>query len=115
LEYKFSAFSRESFVRIDDEYEGRSKWASPQQDLNTQQGDSVNYVLSPTNFASFRGGMDFGEWQIAAFIDNLTDTHTVTNYEFSIDPGGAGPAYSRLQRDFTFRPRTFGFTFTYRH
>ena len=118
LEYKFTMFSRESFIRVDDEYESRSKWPSPQQDLNTLQGDSANFVLASTNFASLRSGMDFGSFQLAAFIDNLTDTHPVTNYEFSIDPGQLSPAgtpYSRLQRDFTYRPRTFGLTFTYRH
>ena len=54
--------------------------------------------------------MNFGGWQIAAFVDNLTDSHTITNYEWSIDPGDGT---SRLQRQFTFRPRTIGLTFTY--
>ena len=31
--------------------------------------------------------MTFGGWQAAAFVDNLTDTHTVTNYNWTIDPG----------------------------
>ena len=57
--------------------------------------------------------MNFGGFQVAAFVDNLTDSHTVTNYNWTIDYGG-GPA-SRLQRQFTFRPRTIGLSFTYRH
>jgi len=56
--------------------------------------------------------MTFGGWQVAAFVDNLTDTHTVTNYNWTIDPGDGN---SRLQRQFTFRPRTMGLTFTYRN
>jgi hypothetical protein len=76
------------------------------------QYDSANYTLSSTNFASARGGMNFGDLQIEAFCDNLTDSHTITNYEWSIDSGVANT--SRLQRDFTFRPRTFGLTFIYR-
>jgi iron complex outermembrane receptor protein len=112
LEYKFSVFNRESFIRVDDEYQGRAKWPSPGQDPNTQQYDSANYVLSSTNFASARAGMTFGGWQVAAFVDNLTDTHTVTNYNWTIDPGDGE---SRLQRQFTFRPRTIGLTFTYRN
>jgi hypothetical protein len=48
---------------------------------------------------------------VEAFVDNLTDTHVVTNYNWSID---SGTGTSRLQRDFTFRPRTVGLTFTYR-
>ncbi|MGA2777589.1 MAG: TonB-dependent receptor [Steroidobacteraceae bacterium] len=111
LEYKFTAFSLESFVRIDDEYESRAKWPSPQQDPNTLQYDPANYTLSSTSFASARAGVEFAGWQIAAFCDNLTDSHTITNYEWSINPGDGT---SRLQREFTFRPRTIGLTFTYR-
>ncbi len=112
LEYSFKVADHESFVRIDDEYAGRDKWPSPQQDLSTLQGDSINYVLASTNFASLRAGTAFGGLQVQAFIDNLTDTHPVTNYEFSINSQVAGT--SRLERDFTFRPRTFGVTFIYR-
>jgi hypothetical protein len=36
----------------------------------------------------------------------------VTNYEWSID--SQVPGTSRLERDFTFRPRTIGLTFLYR-
>ena len=111
LEYKFSLFTKESFVRLDDEFEGRAKWPSPIQDPGTQQYDSANYTLASTNFASARAGMTLGGWQVAAFVDNLLDSHTVTNYEWSIDPGDGE---SRLQRQFTFRPRTIGLTFTYR-
>jgi outer membrane receptor protein involved in Fe transport len=116
LEYKFSVGSHDSFVRVDDEYSGRAKWPSPSQDPNTLQYDNANYTLSPTNFASFRAGTSFGGWQVSAFVENLFDSQTITNYEWSIDPGtGAPPSQARLQRDFTFRPRTFGLTFIYRN
>jgi iron complex outermembrane receptor protein len=111
LQYRFSVFDREAFIRVDDEYQGRAKWPSPSQDPTTQQFDAANYVLSPTNFASARAGVTIGGWQVAAFVDNLTDTHTVTNYNWTIDPGDGE---SRLQRQFTFRPRTVGLTLTYR-
>jgi iron complex outermembrane recepter protein len=117
LEYKFTLFTHDSFVRVDDEYEGRPKWAGAIQDPGTLQYDSANYTLSSTNFASARAGMTIGAWQVEAFCDNLTDTHAITNYEWSIDPGSnaAGqPLASRLQRDFTFRPRTVGLTFIFR-
>ena len=78
---------------------------------STLQFDPANYTLSSTNIASMRAGMNFGDWQVAAFVDNLTDTHTVTDYNWTIDPGTGA---SRLQRQYTFRPRTIGLTFTYR-
>jgi outer membrane receptor protein involved in Fe transport len=113
LEYRFDVASHDSFVRVDDEYKGRDKWPSPSQDLQTLQGDAANYVLSPTNFATLRIGSNFEHLQVAAFVDNLFDSRTITNYEFSIDSQVAGT--TRLERDFTFRPRTFGLTFTYRN
>jgi outer membrane receptor protein involved in Fe transport len=112
LEYKFSLFEKESFIRIDDEYQGRPKWLPPGQDPGSQQYDPAFYTLSATNFATARAGMTFGGWQVQAFCDNLADTHTVTNYNWSIDPGDGN---SRLQRQGTFRPRTIGLTFTYRN
>jgi outer membrane receptor protein involved in Fe transport len=126
LEYRFKVFDHDAFIRGDDEYEGHSKWPSPGQDGNgcnppkliaTLQYDCANYQLPSTNFASLRAGTKFGGWQVEAFVDNLSDTHVVTNYEWSINPNSVpGPqTYSRLERDFTFRPRTFGLTFIYRH
>ncbi len=111
LEYRFTLLTRESFIRVDDEYQSRPKWAGAIQDSATLQYDPANYTLPSTNFASARGGMSFGDLKIEAFCDNLADTHTVTNYEWTIDSGVANT--SRLQRDFTFRPRTFGLTFIY--
>jgi outer membrane receptor protein involved in Fe transport len=111
LEYKFTLIEHDSFVRVDDEYESRPKWVGAIQDSNTLQYDPANYTLPSTNFASARGGIKFGDFQLEAFCDNLTDSHTVTNYEWSID---SQTGASRLARDFTFRPRTFGLTFLWR-
>jgi iron complex outermembrane receptor protein len=111
LQYRFNAFSRESFVRADYEYQGRAMWAPAQQDPGSQLFDQSNFTLAATNFVSLRAGMKFEEIELEPFIDNLLDTHTVTNYNFSIYPGNN---ISRLQTDYTFRPRTFGVTFTFR-
>jgi hypothetical protein len=111
LEYKFSVVNHDAFVRVDDEFQGAPKWLGATQDPNTLQYDAANYKLPSTNFASARGGLSFGDLQIEAFVDNLTDTHAVTNYNWTIDPGDGT---SRLQRQYTFRPRTIGLTFIYR-
>lgn len=131
LEYRFTLRERDAFVRVDDEYQGKAKWASATQDGQiatgaafgqscvdntsgrTLQFDCANYTLPATNFVSARAGLSFGGWQLAAFIDNLTDTHPVTNYEWSIDP--LVSKATRLERNFTFRPRTFGLSLTFRH
>ncbi|HLQ09398.1 MAG TPA: TonB-dependent receptor [Steroidobacteraceae bacterium] len=111
LQYRFSAFSHEAFVRADGEYQGRAKWATAGQDPNSLQFDAANFVLDATTFVSLRGGMSFGSWSVAAFVDNLTDTHKLTDYNFTINDGLGD---SRLRRDFTFRPRTFGITAIFR-
>ena len=113
LEYRFNAWSHDMFVRGDYEYQGRARWLPPQQDPGTQLYDPANYTLSATNFVSLRAGVKFGEMQLEPFIDNLLDTHPVTNYTFSIYQIN-NPQFSRLQTDYTLRPRTFGLTFTFR-
>jgi iron complex outermembrane receptor protein len=112
LEYHFPVFARDTFVRLDGEYEAHAKWPTAGLDSGTSQYESVNYVLPSTTFVSFRAGMQFEQLSLQAFIDNLTDSHTITDYNWSIDPLVAG--VSRLQRNYTFRPRTFGITAIYR-
>ena len=111
LEYKFNLSGKDSFVRLDYEHSGAPKWLSASQDSATAQFSETNYALPATNFMTLRGGVTLGEWQVAAFVDNLTDTHVVTNYDFTIS---AGDAFDTTQRNYTFRPRTFGLSFTYR-
>jgi hypothetical protein len=112
VEYRFTAFAHESFVRVDGEYEARAKWTTASQDPASSQFDAANFVLPGTTFASMRGGAQFGAWSLAAFVDNLTNTHALTSYNTTINPLVAG--VSRLQRDFTFRPRTIGITAIFR-
>ncbi len=111
LQYDFPLFGRDSFVRFDDEYQGRPKWLAPQEDPNSQQYDAANYLLGSTNLMSVRGGMRLGAWRLETFVDNLSNNHAVTNYTWSIDPGVG----TRLQNQWTLRPRTFGLTAIYRY
>jgi iron complex outermembrane receptor protein len=111
VEYRFSAFAHQAFVRADSEYEGRAKWQTPSQDPNSLQFDAANYALPGTVFSSVRAGVDVGSWSIAAFVDNVTNTHALTDYDYTIDPGTGN---SRLKREFTFRPRTIGLTAIFR-
>jgi hypothetical protein len=66
---------------------------------------------------SFRAGTSFAGVEGSFFIDNLLGAHPITNYErTAVDSGNPtypppGPQYNY----YTFRPRTFGLTFTYHH
>jgi iron complex outermembrane receptor protein len=112
VEYRFTAFAHESFVRVDGEYEARAKWNTAGEDPGTSQFDAANFVLPGTTFVSMRGGAQFGSWSLATFVDNLTNSHALTSYNTTINPLVAG--VTRLQRDFTFRPRTIGITAIFR-
>ena len=124
VEYRFNVFAHESFVRVDGEYQGRAKWTTASQDPGSSQYDPANFVLPGTTFVSLRGGLQFGSWSLAAFADNLTNTHAVTDFNYTIcsNPGAApavachanAPGASRLERAFTFRPRTIGITAIFR-
>jgi iron complex outermembrane receptor protein len=115
-EYKFAFFEHQSFVRMDFEYQGRNHWLPPRQDPATAQFRSSNYTLSATKFLSARGGMAFGGWSVEPFVDNLLNTHTVVNYDFTIDPNvDPTTSYQPLQWQYTFRPRTYGVTATFRY
>ena len=111
LEYHFAIGEHDTFIRADYQYQSRARWPSPTQDPTTQQYDANNYTLSSTSFASMRGGTSFGNLAVTLFVDNLTNTRVVTNYDFTIDPGTGA---DRLQRAYGFRPRTVGITFTYK-
>jgi iron complex outermembrane receptor protein len=114
LEYRFAILSHSTFIRADSEYRSRAKWMTPTLDPRTLQSDPTsvppNFVLPGTVFTSVRAGMDLGEWTVSAFVDNLTNAHPIVDYDYTIDSG-----LSRLGREFTVRPRTFGITAIFRH
>jgi iron complex outermembrane recepter protein len=117
LEYKFRAFSHDSFVRGDYEYQAGDKWLHAALDSRTSSYDPTGLPTPRQAFASMRAGTNLGDWAVSLFVDNLTDTHTLLNYNHqtnSYDDNGAllaSPAY----RFITYRPRTFGLTATFRH
>ena len=117
LEYKFHVFQHESFVRGDWEYLAGDKWAHPAQDPNTSSYDPTSLPTERQSFTSLRAGTKLGDWGISFFVDNLTDSHTILNYNHQTpladDAGNllASPAY----RYITYRPRTFGITAVFRH
>jgi iron complex outermembrane receptor protein len=114
-EYRFHLAQREAFVRADFEYQSRNPWLAAVQDPQSSQFIPGTYTLPATHFASMRGGITLGDWQIAAFIDNLFNSHVVTNYALGqVDPYNPAGSPSQQQNVYTFRPRTLGITGTWR-
>jgi iron complex outermembrane receptor protein len=114
-EYRFQVAQHEAFVRADFEYQSRNPWLAAVQDPQSSQFIPGSYTLPATHFASMRGGVTLGDWQIAAFIDNLFNSHVVTNYALGqVDPYNPAGSPSQQQNVYTFRPRTLGITATWR-
>jgi outer membrane receptor protein involved in Fe transport len=117
VEYKFRAFTHESFMRADYEYLAGDKWAHASQDPRTSSYDPTGLPTRRQSFASVRAGTNFGDWGVSLFVDNLTDSNTILNYNHQTNSyasgnnGAATPAY----RYITYRPRTFGLSVTFRH
>ena len=114
----FSAGGHEAFVRLDWEYASRNNWLAAVQDPLSTQYQLESNALPATSFASLRTGVSIGSWQLAAFIDNLFDSHTLSGYAHGqVDRNAIAAGYTSpfvQQNAFSFRPRTFGLTVTYR-
>ena len=109
--YNFRLAERDAFVRADWEYQSRNPWLAAVQDPNAGAvyNFGFSYTLPSTSFTSVRAGMNFGDVQLAAFCDNLFDSHTVNNYSLGQTDGNFTPQ----QNQYTFRPRTMGLTLTW--
>jgi outer membrane receptor protein involved in Fe transport len=70
--------------------------------------------LPSTFFTTLRAGMTIDRWEVSAFIDNLLDTHTMTNYQLSQPDSYANSPPADQVNAYTFRPRTFGLTATFK-
>jgi outer membrane receptor protein involved in Fe transport len=117
-QYKFRPFGYESFARADWEYLAGDKWEHPAQDPNTSSYDPTSLPTERESFVSLRAGTKVGNWGFQAFVDNLTDSHTILNYNHQTNTYDATGSYllaSPAYRYITYRPRTFGLDFTFRN
>ena len=113
--YHFHLARHRAFLRMNWEYQSRNPWLAANQDPRSVQYDPYVFTLSSTTFASVRGGMDFGPWQVSLFVNNLFDSRTTTNYELGqIDANNPNGAPPQQQNFYTYRPRTIGITATFR-
>jgi iron complex outermembrane recepter protein len=110
-EYSFRVASHDAFMRADWEYQSRNPWLAGQQDpRNAAQYNPFSYSLASTSFTSVRAGIYVGQWQLSLFVDNLFDSHRVTNYALG-QPSGAPTVQ---ENDYTYRPRTVGINANWR-
>jgi iron complex outermembrane recepter protein len=124
-QYRFSAFSHESFVRADFEYGSGQKWLPASRDSRTSQYDaganslpSLTLPLFSTHFVSLRAGTQIQHVALSIFADNVLSSHTITNSNHEVmtsDPTTGVPLASPLYRDITYRPLTIGITAVFKY
>ena len=110
-EYHIPIREHDSFIRLDYEYAAADKWTHSALDPRTSEYDPTGIPMARQSFASLRTGTTLSNWLVSFFVDNLTDTHTITNYNHQTNNAYSTPAF----RYISYRPRTFGITATYRH
>ena len=108
-QYDFHAYDHAAYVRVDYQYQSRNHWLANLQDPTTSQYNVDTYTLPSTSFAQLRAGVTLGNWAVSAFVDNVFDSSTTTNYQLgqadSFNPAGSP---TEQQNQYTYRPRTFG-------
>jgi iron complex outermembrane recepter protein len=120
-QYNIVLADHKSFARLDYEFESRNPWLAAIQDPRSPQYSAfptpISFTTPSTTFVSFRMGTTLQSVEGSFFIDNLLNSRTLTNYERTfIDSGYTGGAIpGPLYNYYSFRPRTFGLTFTYHH
>jgi iron complex outermembrane recepter protein len=116
-EYKFRAFAHESYVRADWEYLSGDKWLHASQDPNTSSYDPSSLQDERQSFVSMRAGTQLGDFGVSLFVDNLTDSHTLLNYNHQTNSyyGSGALMASPAYRYISYRPRTIGITVVFRH
>ena len=115
LQYTFSGSADGPYARLDYQYQSRNNWLAASQDPLSSQYTPYTYTVSSNRFMSLRAGTTVSGWNLSFFVDNLLDSHTTTNYLYSVvDKNNPGTAPGPLYSNFTFRPRTFGITASFR-
>jgi outer membrane receptor protein involved in Fe transport len=116
-EYKFKAFEHESYVRADWEYLAGDKWLHASQDPATSSYDPSSLPDERQSFLSMRAGTQIGGFGVSLFVDNLTDSHTLLNYNHQTNSyyGSGALMASPAYRYISYRPRTIGITVVFRH
>jgi iron complex outermembrane recepter protein len=116
-QYNFTINSNAWFVRADYQYSSGQKWAPASADPGTLQYDPFYQPLHSWQFASLRAGTTIGDWSTAVFVDNLFDSHATLSSNHTTpayDPTSGAVLANPLYRAYTFRPRTFGISASYR-
>jgi outer membrane receptor protein involved in Fe transport len=115
-QYEFQALGHKSFARVDYEYFGHSNVTTASEDPRTGAYDPFIYTARASSFVSLRAGTTIEKWSVAAFVDNLFNSHPQaldsSDFHSGQDPNNPNPP-SVLNTAYTLRPRTMGVSLSY--
>ena len=100
-QYDFTVADHTAFVRADYEFNSRRTAPIPNEDPRTAFFDSGLVPDPATNLVSARAGVNFNNWDLALFVNNLLNAHPQLNLQHQ-------DQFTTLFEAQTFRPRTIG-------
>jgi outer membrane receptor protein involved in Fe transport len=107
-QYNFTAFGKDAFARVDDEYASKRTTPIPNEDAATAFYDSGLRPDPATNQVSLRAGLTIRSWDLALFAENLLNSHPRLNLQHE-------DASTLLYEATTFRPRTIGISANFKY
>ena len=107
-QYSANWFGRDSYIRADYEYNGRSYGNGGGTYAGTSSYDPGLKLDPPTNQVSLRAGMQFGDINMALFVNNLLNSHPQLGLNHQ-------DQFTLLYEAHTLTPRTVGVTAIYRN
>ncbi len=107
-QYDFPIGDNDAFVRGDYEYSSRRHRATAAEDPNTEYYDAGLVPNPSTNFVSLRTGITIDKLEVNLFVDNLFNSHPQLDLAHQ-------DQFTLLYTAETLRPRTTGFTLSYRY
>ena len=108
LQYNFTVLDKAAFVRADDEFQSKRTTPNPNEDPLTAFYDSGLRPNPATNQLSIRGGVTVAHWDLAIFVNNVTNAQPQLNLTHQ-------DSTTALYEAETLRPRTIGLAASFKY
>ena len=109
LQYNFTVMAKDAFVRLDDEFQNKRTNPNPNEDPRVPLIYDSGLRPNPaTNQLSIRGGVTVAKWDLAIFVNNLTNTQPQLNLTHE-------DSDTALYEAETLRPRTIGLAANFKY
>jgi len=107
-QYNFHLFDRDSYVRLDDEFESKLTKLTIAEDPGSAYYDPYARNNPATNLLNLRAGMTLDQFSVALFANNVLNSHPQLNYQHQ-------DSATALFEAETFRPLTVGLEVNFKY